>query len=82
MAATPDELRARAAARRFAGGGLSRLEAVGVSTPPSVAASASERFANCWHLSVDAFLLSGREWPEYDRAELPGRMVRGRSSHL
>lgn len=66
----------RARARQSWGGGLTRLDAPPSSTPPVAALDPAERIANCWAISVDAFLLSGRPWPEYERSEIPGRMIR------
>jgi hypothetical protein len=35
-----------------------------------------ERLAMVWALSVDAWVLSGKPFPTYTRAEMPCRMVR------
>jgi hypothetical protein len=36
----------------------------------------AERLAMAWHLSVEAWSLSGREWPRYERGQTPARLFR------
>ena len=38
-----------------------------------------ERLGMMWPLAVRAWRLSGRELPSYTRAEMPGRVLRGKS---
>lgn len=38
-----------------------------------------ERLGMMWPLAVRAWRLSGRELPSYTRAEMPGRVIRGKS---
>lgn len=38
--------------------------------------TAEERLAMMWELARQAWLLSGRPMPEYDRASMPGRVLR------
>lgn len=45
------------------------------SAPPR-ADSAEEGLLRVFQLSRDAWLLSGRAWPSYTRAEMPGRVLR------
>lgn len=66
----------RARARRAMSGRMTRLDAAAASDPPVAASDPSQRIANCWALSVDAFLLSGKPWPSYDRTEAPGKIIR------
>jgi hypothetical protein len=35
-----------------------------------------QRLAMIWELSLDAWTLSGRPYPEYSRAEIPVRVIR------
>jgi hypothetical protein len=42
----------------------------------SATTTAEERLAMVWELSVRAWALSGREWPEYERNTMPGRVIR------
>lgn len=77
MSLADSERADRARARASWPGELVRLCDPIVSTPPEAAATAVGRIANCWALSVDAYLLSGRPWPAYERADMPGRILRG-----
>lgn len=43
---------------------------------PEVPKTAEERFAMVWQLTCDAWALSGRPFPTYSRAEMPGRVLR------
>lgn len=63
--------RARAAwpMRRFALGEEPRDELLATTT-------AEERIAMVEELSVQAWLLTGRPFPSYTRAEMPGRVIR------
>ena len=76
MATESEERSARAARRCFVGGGLARLGDVGSERSPPVTGSAGQRLLNCWALSVDSYLLSGRQWPQYERSQMPGQMLR------
>jgi len=38
--------------------------------------TASERLDMMWQLAVDAWVMSGRPWPSYTRADIPGRVFR------
>lgn len=38
--------------------------------------TAAERLAMMWELAERAWLLSGRGVPDYDRASIPGRVIR------
>jgi hypothetical protein len=29
-----------------------------------------------WRITIDSWVLSGRSWPSYDRAHMPGRVLR------
>ena len=42
----------------------------------STSTTASERLAMMWELAVEAWLVSGRTLPDYQRHECPVRMVR------
>lgn len=35
-----------------------------------------ERVAMVWRITLDAWAMSGRPMPEYDRAHMPGRLIR------
>jgi hypothetical protein len=35
-----------------------------------------ERVAMVWRITLDAWAMSGRELPEYERADMPGRLIR------
>lgn len=39
--------------------------------------TAEERMALVWQLTVEAWALAGREFPSYQRHEVPVRVVRG-----
>jgi len=43
----------------------------------SSSTTVSERFAMMWELAERAWLLTGREFPDYERADAPGRVIRG-----
>lgn len=36
-----------------------------------------ERLAMMWELAEQAWLLTGKEYPDYERADAPGRVIRG-----
>lgn len=38
--------------------------------------TAEERLAMMWELACSAWIFSGRPFPEYDRSEIPGRVLR------
>lgn len=42
--------------------------------------TAEERLAMMWPLAVDAWTTSGREFPEYPRHRMPGRVIRSSES--
>jgi hypothetical protein len=46
------------------------------SAKPGPEVSASERVAMVWRMTLDAWALSGRAWPDYTRAQTPGRVIR------
>ena len=56
-------------------GGLTTLEE---QTDAAVISHGSpgDRVAMLWRLSLDAWAMSGRSMPTYERAEMPGRLVR------
>ena len=62
----------RARARRTWPGGLTTEHA------PAQLPTAEARLASMWQLALDAWALQGRELPRYTRAEMPGRLIRGR----
>ena len=71
--AGPDHTReARAAARRAT---WTFALATGETSSPE-ASSAAERIAAVWAITCDAWALSGRPFPDYSRAEMPGRVWR------
>jgi hypothetical protein len=35
-----------------------------------------ERVAMVWRITLDAWAMSGRPMPEYERANMPGRLIR------
>jgi hypothetical protein len=74
-----DEREKRAAARAGWAGVLSRLGEEDDAAAPS-RATPSERVAMVWALTLDAWAMRGLPLPSYSRAELPGRMVRGRGA--
>ena len=45
--------------------------------PDVLAMSPSERLALVWRLTEDAWAMSGKEIPQYSRAQMPGRLIRG-----
>jgi hypothetical protein len=74
-----ENARARAARRAGWPGSKSRLGDAddAVSTK---ATTPSERVAMVWSLTLDAWAMSGKPLPTYTRAEIPGRVVRGRGA--
>lgn len=44
---------------------------------PRDRSSADERLALVWALTREQWLLAGLPFPEYSRAEMPGRVLRG-----
>jgi hypothetical protein len=44
--------------------------------PPSERASPDVALASIWRLSCEVWALSGRPWPNYTRANMPGRVIR------
>ena len=76
MARDDDERERRAARRGAWAGRVIRLEDEGRDdrlrdTTPA------ERLGMMWRLALDAWASSGRPLPDYERSEVPGRMVRG-----
>jgi hypothetical protein len=47
-------------------------------TDPRDAATVDERMARVWILTRQQWAFAGREIPTYTRAEMPGRLIRGR----
>ncbi len=71
-----DELiarRARAARRRAR---CTLTVATPETSRPPRPSSAAERLAMMWPLAREAWLLSGRPLPDYDRGDMPGRVLR------
>ncbi len=46
----------------------------------SASTTAAERLAMVWPLTVRAWRLAGREIPDYQRSEMPGRVLRSRAA--
>lgn len=46
--------------------------------PPSERVSPEVALASIWRLSCEVWALSGRPWPDYTRAAMPGRVIRNR----
>ena len=46
--------------------------------PPSERVSPEVALASIWRLSCEVWALSGRPWPDYTRATMPGRVIRNR----
>lgn len=65
---------ARAAARRrlLAGGVYSD----GRPGPSAQLDTAEERLGTMWALARDTWILTGRSLPDYERADIPGRVLR------
>jgi|UPI0007322F6F hypothetical protein len=42
----------------------------------SATTTAAERMAMVWQLTLDAWALTGRPWPDYPRTAAPGRVIR------
>jgi len=75
MAQEDQDLEARAAAR---GNWPVRVYRLGEEPEDDLSETTPEqRLAMIWELSVDAWTLSGRPFPEYSRAETPVRVIRG-----
>ena len=71
MDSTEDEERcARRRRRRAWPGGLVAAQTEAQRATPE------ERLATMWRLALDAWSVSGRALPRYDRASMPGRIVR------
>lgn len=47
-------------------------------TDPRDSSTVDERLALVWTLTMQQWAFSGREIPRYARAEMPGRVIRGR----
>lgn len=75
-----DERERRRAARAHWPIEKARLGEESSANPPLETTTASERMAMVWHLTLDAWAMSGRPVPAYTRADMPGRMVRGRGT--
>lgn len=43
----------------------------------SATTTAEERLAMMWPLALEAWRLAGKPIPDYDRAEIPARVIRG-----
>ncbi len=72
---TPDEAR-RARARARASWPIRRTTLDDDADDLSDTTTADERLAMMAHLARDAWASSGMPWPSYDRADMPGRVVR------
>jgi hypothetical protein len=70
-----DDAVARARARQAWPGQVTNL-ADASSSLAGVHTSPSERVAMVWRITIDSWVLSGRSWPSYDRAHMPGRVLR------
>ncbi len=68
----------RARARSQWPGKVLRLEDEDGGALAPAGTSPAELVASVWSLTLDAWALSGRPLPTYTRAEMPGRVVRGR----
>jgi hypothetical protein len=66
----PSELEQRARDRRSWPGVLTTEHA------PAQLATAEERLASMWQLSLDAWAMQGRPLPGYTREDIPGRLIR------
>jgi hypothetical protein len=44
--------------------------------PPSQRTSPEVALASIWRLSCECWAMSGRPWPDYTRANMPGRVLR------
>ena len=60
----------RAEGRRDWPGGLVRRQ------QPAQLDSPAERLASMWQLALDAWALRGEELPDYERADMPGELIR------
>lgn len=63
----------RRAADRRARWSLQRVDTL---SGPPLATTPEEGIRLCFELSEHAWRLSGRPWPDYERAEMPGRILR------
>ncbi len=70
----PVARRRRARERARWPGGLSSLDRQGETGP--VDASPATRLSLVTELTLSAWALSGRPLPDYDRAHMPGRLIR------
>jgi hypothetical protein len=74
MARDDQDLESRAAAR---GNWPVRVYRLGEEPEDDLGGTTPEqRLAMIWELSLDAWTLSGRPFPEYSRAETPVRVIR------
>lgn len=73
-----DALRARAAARAAWPGHKGTLADAHDAVDLSATTSVDERLAMMWPLSRDAWAASGRPFPTYSRAEMPGVVLRAK----
>lgn len=68
---------ARAARARARASWPIRRYALGTEPPEDGRAmSVDERLAEVWRLTSELWTFSGRPWPTYTRADMPGRVVR------
>jgi hypothetical protein len=65
----------RARARRSWPGRVTDL-AHAVPALADAATNGRERVAMVWRITLDAWALAGLPWPTYDRAHMPGRVLR------
>ncbi|MBX3184633.1 MAG: hypothetical protein KF915_18535 [Polyangiaceae bacterium] len=72
---TPDDARkARAAARQSLP--IKRVALQDEAAPDVSHLTPSERIALVWELTLDAWASSGEPFPDYERANAPGRVIR------
>ncbi len=69
-----DAKRARALAR--AGWSIRRLDLADEGTEPTDERSPSELVASVWAITCDAWASAGKPLPSYERADMPGRVIR------
>ena len=66
----PSERELRAMRRSTWTGGLTRAH------EPAQLPTAEERLASMWQLALDAWSIRGERLPDYERAQIPGRLIR------
>lgn len=68
---------ARRLARAHWAGRLTKLVEEPELDPDVLAMTPHDRVAMVWQLTMDSWAVTGRPVPSYQRATMPGRMVRG-----